>query len=219
MPVTELYGFSEGLFFVQDEASQLCVEALEAERGMQVLDLCACPGSKSFGIALEMQNEGSLLACDLHANKLSLVRTGAERLGLSIIETSAADARNILPERVGAYDRVLCDVPCSGFGVLGKKPELRYKEMGQTERLAEIQQAILENACRYLKKGGRLIYSTCTLLERENDARVDAFLESHPEFEEAPLGISCGQDVSRLTLFPDVHGTDGFYIAAMVKRG
>jgi 16S rRNA (cytosine967-C5)-methyltransferase len=207
MPVTELYGFSEGLFFVQDEASQLCVEALEAERGMQVLDLCACPGSKSFGIALEMQNEGSLLACDLHANKLSLVRTGAERLGLSIIETSAADARNLLPERVGAYDRVLCDVPCSGFGVLGKKPELRYKDPADCAPLAEIQLAIAKTGAAYLKVGGRMVYSTCTVLPEENGENVCRLLAACPEL----------RLVRERALYPDTDGTDGFYFAVLER--
>ena len=113
----------------------------------------------------------------------------------------------------------MLDVPCSGLGVLAKKPDLRYKNVEETARLPEIQQAILENACRYLKKGGRLIYSTCTLLERENGSRVDAFLKAHPDFEEVPLGILPDENASRLTLFPDKHGTDGFFIAAMVKKG
>ena len=120
VPVASLPGFAEGDFFVQDEASQLCVEALDAQKGMTLIDACACPGSKSFGAAIEMQNEGRVLSCDLHANKLSLVKSGAERLGISIVETYARDARAVDASWGGIADRVLCDVPCSGFGVFAK---------------------------------------------------------------------------------------------------
>ena len=208
IPVTALYGFDEGLFFVQDEASQLCVEALDARPSMRVLDACACPGSKSFGAAIDMENLGEVIACDLHENKLSLVKSGAERLGISIIQTHARDARIKNAEWVGQFDRVLCDVPCSGFGVLAKKPELRYKDPIESERLPEIQRAILENAYAYVKTGGKLVYSTCTLLSRENGEQVAAFLTSHAEFTL----------VEERTLYPDIDGTDGFYFAVMEKK-
>ncbi|MBQ7847078.1 MAG: 16S rRNA (cytosine(967)-C(5))-methyltransferase RsmB [Clostridia bacterium] len=217
-PVSKLTELEEGLCFVQDEASQLCVQALQAKPGMTVIDCCACPGGKSFGAAIAMENEGGVLSFDLHENKLSLIRTGAQRMGLSIIRAEAADASKCREDLIGKADVLLLDAPCSGLGVLSKKPELRYKEMTQTERLPEIQQAILENACNYLKKGGRLIYSTCTLLKRENEERYFDFLSHHPEFEEAPLGIPGAQDASHLTLFPDIHGTDGFFISAMRKK-
>ncbi|MBR5120523.1 MAG: 16S rRNA (cytosine(967)-C(5))-methyltransferase RsmB, partial [Clostridia bacterium] len=141
-PVTELYGFSEGLFFVQDEASQLCVKALDAKAGMRVLDACACPGSKSFGAAIDMQNKGEVISCDLHKNKLSLVESGAARLGISILQTEERDARNTNEAWLGNFDRVLCDVPCSGFGVFAKKPELRYKDPAASAALPDIQLAI-----------------------------------------------------------------------------
>ncbi|MBQ9785467.1 MAG: 16S rRNA (cytosine(967)-C(5))-methyltransferase RsmB [Clostridia bacterium] len=207
-PVTALYGFDEGLFFVQDEASQLCVAALDAHAGMRVLDACACPGSKSFGAAIDMENRGEVVSCDLHQNKLSLVTSGAERLGISIIQTYARDARDGNAEWVEGFDRVLCDVPCSGFGVLAKKPELRYKDPAESERLPEIQRAILESACAYVKKGGRLVYSTCTLLPDENERNVAAFLASHGEFSL----------VKERTLYPDTDNTDGFYFAVMERR-
>ena len=219
-PVSALQDlFDRGLCFVQDEASQLCADALHAKPGDTLSDCCACPGGKSFGGALHMENEGRVLSFDLHQNKLSLIDAGAKRLGITVLTTACADASKYKEELFESADVLLLDVPCSGLGVLAKKPDLRYKNVEETARLPEIQAGILENACRYLKKGGRLVYSTCTLLERENGDRVDAFLESHPEFEEAPLDISCGGDASRLTLFPDIHGTDGFYIAAMVKKG
>ena len=207
IPVTEAYGFEKGLFFVQDEASQLCVEALDVREGMAVLDVCACPGSKSFGAAMDMKNKGRVVSCDLHGNKLSLVRSGAERLGIEIIETIARDARDFCADWENSFDRVLCDVPCSGFGVFAKKPELRYKDAEKSKGLPKIQRDILETACRYVKEGGLLIYSTCTLLPEENQDNVNAFLEAHSEF-------SC---LRMRTLTPDIDGSDGFFFAVLKK--
>ena len=207
MPVTALPGFDEGLFFVQDEASQLCIGALDAHAGMRVLDVCACPGSKTFGIAIDMQNTGEVIACDLHANKLSLVESSAARLGLSNISTRARDARAFEAVWENAFDRVLCDVPCSGLGVFAKKPELRYKDLEMSDRLPQIQRAILETASRYVKAGGRLVYSTCTLLPEENGENVRAFLSAHPDFS-----LLCER-----TLFPDTDGTDGFFFSVLQK--
>lgn len=207
-PLSGLYGFEEGLFFVQDEASQLCVKALDAKRGMRVLDACACPGSKSFGAAIDMENEGSVTACDLHKNKLSLVTSGARRLGISILDVMERDAREENGAWLGAFDRVLCDVPCSGFGVFAKKPELRYKDPLESARLPEIQADILDNASTYVKTGGKLVYSTCTLLPRENEDNVAAFLERNEAFE----------PVEQRTLTPDRDGTDGFFYAVLIKK-
>ena len=206
--VTELPGYADGEFFVQDEASQLCVEALEARAGMSVLDVCACPGSKSFGAAIDMQNEGRVVSCDLHKNKLSLVESGAERLGISILSTEARDARDLRVEWTGEFDRVLCDVPCSGFGVFAKKPELRYKDPQKSAALPAIQRSILETASQYVKLGGRLVYSTCTLLPAENQDNVAAFLQGHPTFAL----------LRERTLTPDEDGCDGFYFAVLEKR-
>lgn len=208
VPVTELSGFAQGDFFVQDEASQLCVEALDARPGMRVLDACACPGSKSFGAAIGMQNEGEILACDLHANKLSLVESGARRLGISIIKTVARDARENEPSWEGRFDRVLCDVPCSGFGVFSKKPELRYKDLEGCRALPDIQLSILENCARFLSEDGILVYSTCTLCPAENGENVARFLSRNPDFE-------C---LRERTLYPDLDGTDGFFFAVLRRR-
>ena len=207
-PVPALPGFADGSFFVQDEASQLCVEALGARPEMNVIDVCSCPGSKSFGIAADMENRGRVVSCDLHANKLSLVKSGAERLGISIIETEARDARERKDAFVGIFDRVLCDVPCSGFGVFAKKPELRYKDPTKSAALPDIQLEILENASAYLKAGGLLVYSTCTLLPAENGDNVARFLHTHTDFTL----------LRERTLTPDVDGTDGFYFAVLKKH-
>lgn len=208
MNPTLLPGFDAGDCFVQDEASQRCVAALGAQPGELVLDLCACPGAKSFGAAIDMQNCGRVISSDLHANKLSLVASGAARLGISIIETAARDARLPVDELIGRADRVICDVPCSGLGVLGKKPDLRYKSLDDTSRLPAIQAAILDTAAGYVKPGGRLVYSTCTLLPAENEGVTGPFLAAHPEFAVA----------EEHTLTPDADGTDGFYYCAMVRE-
>ncbi len=217
--VREMHGFSDGLFFVQDEASQICVGALGAKQGERVLDVCSCPGSKSFGLAIEMENRGEILAFDLHKNKLSLVLSGAERLGIDIIKAEAHDAREPIEELFESADRVLCDVPCSGFGVIAKKPELRYKDPVESERLPEIQLAILENCSRYLKRGGTLVYSTCTVLSEENENNVRRFLDNDPDFELCPFeygGFVCESGMA--TLLPNTHGTDGFFVAKLIRK-
>ena len=206
-PVTELYGFADGLFFVQDEASQLCVKALDAQKGMRVLDACACPGSKSFGAAIDMQNMGEVISCDLHKNKLSLVESGAARLGITILTTKERDARNTNEEWLGTFDRVLCDVPCSGFGVFAKKPELRYKDPKASEALPNIQFAILNSASQYVKIGGKLVFSTCTLLPQENEENVARFLAQNNSFKLR----------EQRTLYPDTDGTDGFFYAVLER--
>ena len=218
--VQDLPELEEGLCFVQDEASQLAVLALDAKPGMTVLDLCACPGGKSFGTAMTMNNEGEVLSFDLHRNKLSLVDSGAKKLGVTVVKTAAADARVFDPALNGIADRLILDLPCSGLGVIAKKPDLRYKREEETSRLPEIQRAILDNACRYLKPGGRAIFSTCTLLERENGAVLDAFLASHPDFEETDLHLPAdlAPGAGRLTLFPHIHGTDGFFLSAFERK-
>ena len=216
---TALPGFDTGDFFVQDEASQLCVEAVDAREGMKVLDICACPGSKTFGMAIHMNNQGSLTAFDLHENKLSLIEKGAARLGLSNVSVAARDGRVFDPVLEGSADRVLCDVPCSGFGVLAKKPEIRYKNPDELSPLPDIQLAILENASRYVKPGGVLVYSTCTLFPEENEGNVARFLARHPEF--SPCDFVVGDLLSKsgmLTLTPDAHGTDGFFMAKFIKE-
>ena len=211
-------GLAQGLFFVQDAASQLCVRTLDAQPGDTVIDACCCPGSKSFGAAISMNNQGVLYSFDLHRNKLSLVERGAADLGISILRTDARDSRTFDQTLVGVADRVLCDVPCSGFGVIAKKPEIRYKNPADSAALPDIQLAILENNCRYLKHGGILVYSTCTLLPEENEDNIARFLARHPEFVPDPFTHgNIDAHNGMLTLTPDEHGTDGFFIARLRK--
>ncbi len=213
MPVSDFAPLEDGLCYVQDESSAYAVSLLCAEPGMTVVDTCACPGGKSFALALQMKNEGKLISCDLHENKLSLCEAGAKRLGIDIMTTRAADGRVFIPEYEGIADRVLCDVPCSGFGVLGKKPDLRHKSIRETEHLPEVQYAILENCSRYVKSGGVLLYSTCTLNKRENEEVAERFLSSHSDFEPYPE-----DGVYMRTIFPYEYGSDGFFFCRMRRK-
>ncbi len=193
--------------YVQDEASQMAVRAVDARHDELVIDTCCCPGGKTFGMAMCMENKGKILALDLHKSKLSLVTKGAERLGIDIIETREHNSKNAIDEFIGKADRVLCDVPCSGLGVMAKKPETRYKKCEDIERLPEIQYDILKASCAYLKDGGTLVYSTCTLNKNENEDIVNKFLENHKEFTLD----------SMTTYFPKAGKTDGFFVAKLIK--
>lgn len=217
MPVTDFAPLEDGMCFVQDESSAYAASLVSAEPGMRVTDACACPGGKSFAIALQMKNTGELISCDLHENKLSLIESGARRLGIDIITTRAADGRVFIPALEGTQDRVLCDVPCSGYGVLAKKPDLRHKSVEETSHLPEVQYAILENCARYVKDGGMLVYSTCTLNKRENEQVAERFLVRHAEFSPAPFDTPQGAAHMR-TVFPFEHGSDGFFAARFVKK-
>ena len=204
---------------VQDLASQLCCLALDPQPGETVLDVCAAPGGKTFTIAELMQNQGTVYAYDLHENRVNLIKKGAKTLGLDCISASAGDAR--LTDKPQA-DRILCDVPCSGYGVIRRKPEIRYKKPEDTAELPEIQYAILEASAKALKPGGVLVYSTCTVLKRENEAVVRRFLLAHPEFhlekpwQEYPALAEFAGEMT--TLFPEMLGSDGFFIAKMRKE-
>ena len=205
---------NDGILFIQDEASQLAVRAADPKPGDHLIDACACPGGKSFSAAILMQNRGEVKSFDLHKNKLSLVDAGAEKLGITILQTEEKNGAVFDASLEETADVVLCDAPCSGLGVIAKKPEIRYKELSETERLPSIQYAILSNVSRYVKVGGILCYSTCTLNQAENEGVSDLFLEEHPDF--SPTDFSFGElssENGHLTLLPDKHGTDGFYIA------
>lgn len=224
--ITATEAFQRGDFFIQDEASQLCVAALDAHPDHIVADTCACPGSKSFGIALTMENRGEVHSFDLHKSKLSLIESGAQRLGLSIVTATERDARQPDPDLLGRCDRVLCDVPCSGLGVIAKKPEIRHKDLTESARLPAIQADILEASAGYLKPGGVLVYSTCTILPAEDQAVVTAFLAAHPEFEPFdftfPAKDGTISDIvsegGMVTLLPDENRTDGFFIARLRRK-
>ena len=217
-PVTSLDGWEEGLFFVEGVASAIAASALGARPGDRVIDLCSAPGGKSFSVALDMQNRGEIISCDLYENRLRLVESGAARLGIDIIRTEQRDATVSDESLFGRFDRVLCDVPCSGWGVIGGKPDLRYRCFENATRVPELQSAIISASAPYVRVGGTLVYSTCTLNPEENDEIVSAFAASHPEFSfcDFSAGALLSTD-GRLTLTPDIHNTDGFFIAKFVR--
>ena len=217
----QLAAFEQGLLYVQDAAARLAVEAAGLEPDMRVLDCCAAPGGKSFAAAIAMQNRGSITSCDIHPHKLQLIERGAARLGISILQTRLQDASKPVPEWENAMDAVLADVPCSGLGVIRKKPDIRYKSLAQIERLPEIQLAILRQQAHYVKPGGVLLYSTCTILKRENEEVVQAFLRDDPQFSAETVHFPQNSgipDGAMTTLLPCTHGTDGFFICKLRRK-
>ena len=217
--VSALPGFEEGLFYVQDRAAAMAVSILGLKPGMQVLDACAAPGGKSFAAAIAMENQGSILACDIHEKKLPLIQSGAQRLGVEILSTRQADARQPLPELQGRFDAVIADVPCSGLGVIRKKPEIREKTGEETARLPQIQRDILENISRCVRPGGVLLYSTCTVLQEENEDVVGWFLRRHSEFEAEEFSVGArSAEKGMYTFWPNVDGTDGFFAAKLRRK-
>lgn len=215
-----LSGFEKGFFYVQDPAAYMAVMAAAPQPGQRVLDACAAPGGKSFAAALMMQNKGEIISCDIQEKKLSRIKKGAERLGFDIIRTHAMDARDPRKDMREAFDIVIADVPCSGLGVIRKKPDIRFKEPEDFSGLPEIQGRILEGLAPCVKPGGVLLYSTCTVLDRENMGIITSFLKEHREFTPegfeipAPGGIAAGGMIS---LYPQTHGTDGFFICKLRK--
>lgn len=219
--IGKLPPIKEGRCYVQDAASQLCALAVDPKPGETIFDLCAAPGSKSFTMAQLMQDTGRILAFDLHEHRAKLVADGAERLHLHSIQAFAADAGVYTPE-LGLADRILCDVPCAGLGVIRRKPEIRRKKQEEIADLPDIQLRILNNAANYLRPGGILVYSTCSLNKDENNRVIAAFLAVHPDFIPAPLPkifdtlVESGKNT--VTLMPQNGDYDGFYIARLMKR-
>lgn len=216
--VTELPGFEEGLFFVQDYAANIASRAAGAAGGMKVLDACSSPGGKSFAMAISMGNKGGILSSDISEKKLALVNSGAQRLGIDIISTTPHDAREHVKDWERAYDIVFADVPCSGLGVIGKKPEIRYKDAESIASLPKIQGDILDNLALYVKPGGTLLYSTCTVLHEENEDVVKSFLSKHDDFytEDFCFG-SVSSKGGMYSFWPHIDHSDGFF-AARLKR-
>ena len=219
--VTELYGYDEGLFFVQDPASTIVSslvnkDSVKADRPV-IVDTCSCPGGKSFSMAINLKNGAELHSMDLHENRLRLVRSGAERLGITCIQTHECDGRKPIEELFGLADAVVCDVPCSGLGVIAKKPDIRYKTYAEIEKLPEVQYDILEASKNYLKDDGFIIYSTCTLRKAENEQVVQKFLDNNKDFELCPTGIF-EDETGMVTFLPHKTGTDGFFAAKLRKK-
>ncbi len=210
--------FREGWFHVQDLSSQICCKSLAPTENDLVLDICAAPGGKTFTMAEMMNGKGEIHAFDLHEKRVKLIRDGAERLGLPNITAKTGDA-SVFNAKLPKYTKILCDVPCSGFGVVRHKPEIKYKDLSEFARLPEIQYNIAMNALNYLAVGGEMIYSTCTVRKAENEEVVLRLLENCPQIELCEMPTIMGSKFeSMTTLFPsDFDGNDGFFIAKLRK--
>lgn len=212
--IYELPEYKRGFFHVQDKASQLAALAVDPASGDRILDACAAPGGKSFTLAGMMNNGGEIIACDLYGHRVELIKTRAKKMGFSSIQTRVMDMA-VFDPALGVFDKVLCDVPCSGLGVIRRKPEIKWKNPADFQDLPGLQYKILETASQYCKSGGRLVYSTCTLNPAENEEVVEKFLREHPGFSLAVLPELLNGGGMRTIL--DDPGADGFFIAAMTR--
>ena len=211
--IAETKEFCKGLFYVQDPAARCAVSVMGLRPGFKVLDACAAPGGKSFAAAIEMKNNGSILSCDIHEKKLKRIEDGAKRLGIDIISTRCADARSL--DCIG-FDAVICDVPCSGLGVIRKKPDIRFKSVESIAALPEIQLDILRNVSSAVKTGGVLMYSTCTVLRAENEDVIAAFLKENTNFSAEAFELPFGSAPhGYYTFWPNVDNSDGFFICKL----
>lgn len=214
--------YRQGLFHVQDTASQLCCELLTPKENMLVYDFCSAPGGKAFTMAELMNNKGAIKAFDMYEHKVKLINNGAYRLGIENIKAAVANA--LEDKKLPPADRILCDVPCSGLGIIRRKPEIRYKQDLGIDTLPQLQYDILCSCAKHLKSGGILAYSTCTLNPDENENNVKRFLREHSQFQ--PLKISIKDDImnkigsmdNAVTLLPQKNGSDGFFISLFIKR-
>ncbi len=217
--IEQLPAFREGLFYVQDTAAKLSVLCAELPRGAKVLDCCAAPGGKSFAAA--MAGAGEIISCDIYPHKTDLIQKGAQRLGIGNLTTRVWSGAQFNPQWENAMDAVIADVPCSGYGIIRKKPDIRYKDPDTMKDLPQLQKQILSNQARYVKPGGILMYSTCTLLRRENEDVVAEFLNTHSDFipEKLPLPAVFPENTTgMLTLVPGEYDTDGFFICRLRRK-
>ena len=206
--VDKLNCYKNGLFHVQDLSSQICAASIDVTENMRVLDICAAPGGKTFTAAEMMNGTGEIVSCDLYDHRTKLIFDGAKRLSLKNVKTYTSDAA-VFDTNLGEFDRVLCDAPCSGLGIMGRKPDIKYKDEKEIDDLPSVQYKILNNAAKYVKKNGKLVYSTCTLLKEENEEVFNRFIENNPHFKA----------LSVKTLLPCENETDGFFIAIAERIG
>ena len=218
----QLASFREGLFYIQDPAARLSVICAQLPKeDICVLDCCAAPGGKSFAAAIAMGGKGRITSCDVHAHKTVLIQNGADRLGLSNITSMQYDATVLNPEWVEQMDAVIADVPCSGYGIIRKKPDIRYKNLSEMAKLPELQLQILKNQAQYVKPGGILLYSTCTLVRQENEGIVEEFLKENQDFYTEPLPLPENfpkNESGMLALVPGEYDTDGFFICRLRRK-
>ena len=219
--IEKLTAFKEGFFYVQDAAAKLSVQCAQIPQNANVLDCCAAPGGKSFAAAMTLQGKGSITSCDIHQHKIALIQNGALRLGITNLKATQCDAAVFVQQWKDKMDVVIADVPCSGYGIIRKKPDIRFKDPKTMEDLPQLQLQILKNQAQYVKPGGTLLYSTCTLLKRENEDVVKAFLQQQDDFYLEPLALPAVFPVNTdgmLTLVPGEYDTDGFFICRLRRK-
>lgn len=215
--IEKLQSYKDGLYHVQDLSCQLCSKALGATKNQRIFDMCSAPGGKAFTVAEIAEDNCEVLCFDIYPNRVELIKNGASRLGLKSIKPYVGDAL-VFDESLGTADAVLCDAPCSGLGIIRRKPEIKYKKLESLKDLPDIQFKILTNSSKYVKPGGTLLYSTCTLLKRENKDVCNKFLKENPDF----TLVIPSEDISDekyLTLLPAKNGGDGFFIAVFKRKG
>ena len=218
--IDHLESFREGLYYVQDPAAKLSVLCAELpeDHNIRLLDCCSAPGGKSFAAAIAMRGLGSIISCDIHPHKLELISKGAQRLGISNQQVLLQSAAEYVESWKETMDVVIADVPCSGYGIIRKKPDIRYKDPDTMTELPELQLEILKNQANYVKPGGLLLYSTCTVLKRENEEVAEAFLKIREDFKPEPLPLPAPFPENKsgmLTLIPGQYDTDGFFICRL----
>lgn len=224
--ITELDEYKRGLFTIQDESSMLVSKIMDPKENMRVIDLCSAPGGKSTHIAEKMNNKGYILSRDFHKHKLRLISDNADRLGIKIIETQYYNALNKDSELINQFDYCLLDAPCTGYGIIRRKPEIKInRSEDDIKSLSQIQYRMIDIAKDYLKVGGVLVYSTCTIIREENTMIIDKFLRENRNFKLANLENDFAkkeglESLSQgyIQLFPNIHGTDGFFIAKLIKE-
>lgn len=223
--ITETKAFKNGMFHIMDESSMLSVDILDPKQGATVMDICSAPGGKTFYCAYKMKNKGKIISRDIYGHKLDLINEGINRLRLTAIKTQLFDAEKVDENYIGAADYVLVDAPCSGLGLARKKPDIKYnKTMEDIESLAELQRRILAAAAGYVKTGGILVYSTCTISKKENLDNAKWFSQNFDfEFEDItpclPEKISCATAKNGyIQILPGDYGTDGFFIAKFKRK-
>lgn len=224
--ITKIEEFKEGLFIIQDEASILVSQIINPKENSMVLDLCSAPGGKTTHLAQIMKNKGYILARDIYQHKIALVGENAKRLGIDIIRPEVFDALKMDDDLANKFDYCLLDAPCSGLGIIRRKPEIKWNRgQGDSKKLAQLQHKMITNAGNYLKIGGILVYSTCTIGKEENIMVVERFIKENPGFKLMDIsnrfkyrGKLTSLEKGYLQLYPHIHGTDGFFIARLVKE-
>ena len=213
--------YKEGLFTVQDISSMLVGKVMNPEENSLVLDVCSAPGGKTTHMATLMNNTGQVVSRDIYEHKLKLIKASCKRLNLTNVNVEEYDAMKIDKDSIGKFDYVLADVPCSGLGIIRRKPEIKYKEKEEFRDLPPIQKKILENASKYVKKGGTLIYSTCTIQDSENIDVINEFLQKNKNFELAPINEVKvdldNQEKGYMKIYPNIHEMDGFFISKLIR--